>query len=310
MAAYIRKLLAFALFAAPVYTLLVVVWGEVGTDGLRRNLRYSMGGYGHLHSRLADLRERDSVEVLVLGSSHAYRGFDPRIFAGEGIDLFVLGGSGMTPLQTEVLLHRHLHQLKPRLVIVEVYPGTFVNEGVESALDLIANSGVDRHALRMAAHLNHVKVWHAFVNGTYRHALGRDAAFVEPARVDMDTYVRGGYVERDMATLDTLRRVFPVRQPPRTEQLHAFERVMALLEAHGVPTVLVEMPVTNKLYASILERAAYDSLFHRHDPYINMQGRVALDDEAHFYDKGHMNQEGVERTNRALIGILRREGLL
>ena len=82
-------------------------------------------------------RKIKNVDVLFLGSSHAYRGFDPRIFRKRGYSSFNLGSSAQTPSQTKVWLKRYLKHLNPKIVIYEVYPGTFSSDGIEASLDLV-----------------------------------------------------------------------------------------------------------------------------------------------------------------------------
>ena len=52
-----------------------------------------------MYLRKIDADTTINIDVLVLGSSHAYRGFDPRIFKKAGIKLFNFGSSGQTLLQ-------------------------------------------------------------------------------------------------------------------------------------------------------------------------------------------------------------------
>ena len=70
---------------------------------LNNNLIYKQRG-GHLHSRLLEINKHQNVDVLFLGSSHAYRGFDTRIFKESGIASFNLGSSSQAPVQSLLLL--------------------------------------------------------------------------------------------------------------------------------------------------------------------------------------------------------------
>ena len=58
----------------------------------------------------------------------------------NNLKTFNLGSSSQTPIQTKMLLDEHLDRLNPKLVVFEVYPVVFQLEGVESALDFIANT--------------------------------------------------------------------------------------------------------------------------------------------------------------------------
>ena len=65
-----------------------------------------MGCYGHTFTRMQDAQKTKNVDVLIVGSSHAYRGIDPRILQKDGISAFNLGSSAQTPINTKVLLHQ------------------------------------------------------------------------------------------------------------------------------------------------------------------------------------------------------------
>ena len=102
---------------------------------LNQILIIELDSYGHMYSRISEIKNQEDVDILFLGSSHAYRGFDTRIFLENGYKSFNLGSSAQTPTQTKVLVERYLGSLNPELVIYEVYPKTFTMDGVESSLD-------------------------------------------------------------------------------------------------------------------------------------------------------------------------------
>ena len=67
------------------------------SDGLVRpgdvpiNVKYIIGAYGHMNSRIKDLATVENVDVLFLGSSTRTEVFDPRILPRFGIKSFNLG---------------------------------------------------------------------------------------------------------------------------------------------------------------------------------------------------------------------------
>lgn len=159
MRQFLRSSGQFLLFATAFYVVVLLLWGWLMPARFTPNLRYVAGGYGHMHTRLQEVKTLDSIDILFLGSSHAYRGFDPRIFGDAGYTVFNLGSSAQTPEQTLVLLRKYLPQLHPNMVIFEVYPATFANSGVESSLDLISNSRPDFLTLQMAFSINDIRTY-------------------------------------------------------------------------------------------------------------------------------------------------------
>ena len=45
-----------------------------------------------------EVRRHEDVDIVFVGSSHAYRSFDPRFFAREGLTTFNIGTRAQTPL--------------------------------------------------------------------------------------------------------------------------------------------------------------------------------------------------------------------
>jgi hypothetical protein len=89
------------------------------------------------------LQELDSLQpnpnmYLILGSSHAYRGYDPDIFKKEKITVFNAGSSAQSLECSYVLLRYYAN--KSKKLILDIYPGTLSKSTEESQLTLIQNS--------------------------------------------------------------------------------------------------------------------------------------------------------------------------
>lgn len=140
-----------------------MVWGSLMPSDLNKNLNYRRGASGYTYTRLHEVEKYKNVDILFLGSSHTYRGFDPRIFQLYGYSSFNIGTSSQTPLQTEVLLKKYIGHLKPSSVVFEVYPYVFSSDGVESSVDLIANDNIDKNTFLMAAKINNIKTYNTLL---------------------------------------------------------------------------------------------------------------------------------------------------
>jgi hypothetical protein len=269
------------------------------------NLNYRLGSKGHSYSRFKEAKNVESVDLLILGSSHALRGFDPRIFAEAGFTTFNLGSSSQTPIQTLTILHRYLDKINPSFVIYEVYPETFEKDGVESALDIIANDRNDYHSLLMSLKVNHIKVYNTLMYAVMRDALKMNTSFNEPEikKKEKDRYIPGGYVEREIEYFK------PYLQPVHTidvknQQLNAFNQILSILRDKKINFFLVYAPITKSNYLSYSNSAEYDSLMNISGNYFNFNELLDLNDSIHFYDGDHLNQLGVNIFNKSLIEIL------
>ncbi len=147
--------------------------GRLCTYFFEKNLNYRIGSYGHMFSRIKEIPNLKEIDILFLGSSHSYRGFDTRIFKKNNLNTFNLGSSGQTPLQTEILMKRYLKIIKPKLIIFEVYPNTFSIDGVESTLDIIANDEIDFEIIKLAFKQNNIKIYNTLLYGLYYDILNK-----------------------------------------------------------------------------------------------------------------------------------------
>lgn len=306
MKAFLLDCFKFAVFLPPCYLIVLILWGEVTPGFLQNNLNYRLGAYGHMHSRIAEARREPRARVLVMGSSHAYRGFDPRIFEEAGLTMFNLGSSAQTPLQTEILLNRYLERINPELVVLEVYPVTFTIDGIESALDLIANDPETDSLWEMAATLNNIAVWHNLIYGHYRRFFRRDQHFIEDPFKAFDTYIQGGYVEKNLNYRRNVRLPDSEKLQFLDYQKEAFLRIVHILRASGVPFVFVQAPITIRKGQTLENMNDFNDWVSSLGPHLNFNGLLDLDDELHFYDPQHLNQNGVRIFNQALIPEIER----
>jgi hypothetical protein len=301
MRKFIKSVFLFIPFVVTLYILLVLAWGEFVPRSFSPNL--VLGSNGHTYTRLQEARNTSGVDILFLGSSHTYRGFDPRIFEMNGCTSFNMGSPFQSPIQTEMLLKRYLDQVNPRLVIYEVYPLTFATDGLESSLDLIANDRNDFSSVRLALRNNHVKVYNSLLYGFYKDLFKSDNPFGEEMVTGDDKYIAGGYVEKKIkyfghTTYEDQEWNF------RPEQFRAFENIIEMFRESGIDYILVQAPITGALYRSYTNNEFFDSIMDRSGVYLNFNNLITLNDSLHFFDSHHLNQTGVEIFNNRLINKL------
>jgi len=291
----------FALFGVIFYLALLIFWVELIPGAFRPNASYKVGAFGHLRSRIEEINYYENVDVLFLGSSHAYRGFDTRIFNKSGIKTFNLGSSSQTPVQTQVLLSRYVNVLNPKTVVYEVYPETFMLDGVESSIDLLANDRNDWRSVEMSMTIGSINVFNSLFYAFVADWTGRNDKFVEPRVQGGDQYISGGYVEREVLEYCTPSRFDSKMLYQKYYQWVVFEEIVKSLKARGIKVILVFAPVTKYLYESYSNVEAFDSLMAASAEYYNFNEILSLEDTIHFYDYHHLNQRGVELFNRKFL---------
>jgi hypothetical protein len=282
----------------------MISFGLLFPSGMNKNMNYPLGGNGYMNSRIKDIPLNQNCDVLILGSSHAYRSFDPRIFSRYHINSFNLGSSSQTPIETELLVNKYIDLLKPKTVIYEVYPVTFTEDGVESALDLLANDALDINTLKMVFKLNQIKVYNTFLYACFRQLFFLNNSFSEPIKKGDDTYIEGGFVEKKLSYYHQSELPKISKIIFNQNQVIAFENTVSKMQQKGIKVILVQAPITHQLHHSFLNRNEIDNYFHSKDEgYYNYNG-LNLSDE-YFYDADHLNQNGVEVFNKKLIEHLK-----
>ena len=297
---FVKYSIAFLGFSILIYFILIFIWGSVMPIWLNSNLIYKQRG-GHLYSRLSELNKYQNVDVLFLGSSHSYRGFDTRIFKQRGIHSFNLGSSSQAPVQSLLLLKKYIDNLQPKQIIFEVCPQSLSSDGIESALDIISNDKIDFQTIKMAIKLNHIKVYNTLIYSSIRQLLNLDKDFVEAQRIGKDTYISGGYVQRDNIQFEYKS---PLEKSINPEQMMAFKELVNWVKSKDIELILVQAPVTTIEYNSYDDNISFDKLMQDYSRYYNFNALITLEDSLHFYDPHHLNQLGVETFNSDLIDLL------
>lgn len=290
-----------------VLTFLVLCRTQVGsTPSILRSNNYYAFLSGTDQERFEGFDTTRRYDVVVLGSSHAYRGYDPALFAARGWDLHVLGSSAQTAMHGHYLLRDLLPSGRTGLLIIDLYaPTTWMQDGLESTSLLTRNLPWDRTARSISWAQQDLRAWNMWMLrliGTNERPL--------PA----DTTCRSGYCPQPDSLHRAVQPVPPRAFTPLPHQLEHFRRMLALADERGIPTVLV----THYLHGSS-DRALHEA-FHRqvmeelraypHIRYIDLAYGHAADDRHHFHDQGHLNQAGVDLFNDQLMDSLVTLGLL
>lgn len=309
MTTFIKKLSFFILFTIFSYVLVIIIGGRISPRFV--NVHYKRGGIGYLNSRLKEVKNTKDVDILFLGNSHTYRAFDPRIFSKHNFKTFNLGSSAQTPIQTQILLKRYLNELNPKLIIWEVSPLILTSDGVESTIDLISNDKINMDDIKLSFRVNNMKVYNTLIFALSK--LSQIDSYVEPIRKDNNTYISGGFVERDLIFNKPPKSIKENEignpKPFKDIQQSAFEDIVNLLRISNIPYILVQTPTTKDYQSDFFnEKGKFDSLMNKYGEYYNFNSLDLFDDSLHFYDNHHLNQNGVILYDSIIINNLNLRG--
>ncbi len=234
-------------------------------------------------------------DAIVLGSSHAYRGYDPRIFEQSGMNLFNAGTSSQNAKGSLVLYNEYLRN-RTDVFILDIYDPVFELEGTESNMRLIQNVPTNEAAVAL--------VQQEFKMYTVNAMAVRLASLNVKDEAPNNDYVKNGFCEKKgiLYAVEPLNdSVFDANE----EMFVAFETLIKQMQADGKRIVLCSHP----LPASAGLHNYHDKFLARFTPLIQRLGVPYIDLTYYsegfgvneFADLSHLNQQGVELYNRLLL---------
>ena len=303
MLKFFKKIMFITLISLVTTLVGVKVFGDFNQYLKTSFLKYPLGGGGHTYSRLSEVENIENIDILFLGSSHSYRGFDTRIFSNYGYSTFNLGTSSQTPIQSKFLLKKYIKQLNPKIIVFDLYHKTSSIKGVESAIDIISNSkNLSCFELKMFLEIGDVEVIKTFIYSFINKSLLKEK-FQEETLKKYDKYVKGGFVEKS-SVYSKCESGFPkiFENKLSKKQLSAIDDIINICKSNNVKIILVNTPLKKQYNLSYDHNIYFDSLMNSKAEYINFNTlNLSLNDTIHFYDKDHLSQKGVELFNKYFI---------
>ena len=295
----IRNSLKVLLAAAVVYVAVIFIFSNVIFIDRRMALFFIPNLQRNGGQELQMMHDLTSIHikynVVVLGSSHAYRGYDPRIFEREGLSLFNAGTSAQNAKGSLVLYNEYLKD-RGDIFILDVYDPVFELEGTESNMRLIQNVSTHEAALALVQ-----EEWKMYTV----NALAVRLASLQPRdEAPNADYVKNGFCEKKgiLYALEPLNdSVFDANE----EMFEAFEALVKQMQADGKRVVLCSHP----LPASAGLHNYHDKFLERFTPFIQRYSLTYIDLTYYtegfglneFADLSHLNQQGVELYDRLLL---------
>ncbi len=301
MRRFVKRILIFTSSCILIYVVSVISIGLISNNGLGKNFVFPIGNYGHSMLRLNEVKTHSRVDILILGSSHAYRGFDPRIFKKHQFDIFNLGLSSETPIQSYFLLKKYYSQLQPKIVIQEIYPLLLENDGTENNSFLLANEPIDMPLTKLAFNNFNLQNLNAWIYGAFRTILHLNDQIELPEKFGEDTYIAGGYSQKDEVPLDTSKTLIAREYIPLKEQIVALDSIQQFCKSKSCSLYFVITPVTSVEKHHILNWSRIIQQIEDIHSVHDFSRLPVLHDTLHFYDSDHLNQKGVEIFNPILI---------
>lgn len=260
---------------------------------------------GDTWQRFQEFDPKVRHDAIIIGSSQAYRGYDPYVFQEHGFKVFNLGSNAQTPLNTYPLIEHFLDSAHCPLLIFDVSIGTFASTGLESTADLTQNQPSDAAAMDMAVAMRDLRGLNMLTLRTL-------------ARRDKPYYTSPNYQGLGFCaysdSINTEASLQPVRQKdilPR--QRHYFEACVRLCHERGIRLVVTSPYARRDRRGSAhLVLATYmDSVLTGTGvPYLDYTDSPGIDDLHWFADEGHLNTTGARIFTGHLMDSLESLGYL
>jgi len=299
---FIKRVLYFILYLPIVYIIFLFVSIPILPKHLQRNIHYVRFNGDYLYTKTAEADTVKKLDILVLGASGAYRSFDPRIFKKNGMRMLTLGSSSQTPVQTQYLVNKYINKIKTKMVIYNVDYIMFGIDPLESSLDFFSNAHhFDRQLLSMAFEQKSIVGFNTFTYAWLNSLWKNDKK--EPASIGLDTYISDGFVERKISkhqySGEHLKKI-SVNVDPK--QFQIFLDICKNISNKGIKIIIVQTPTSIDTYRSIKNKDSIQQLFSsfKSAPYLNFNDTTVFKNNL-FFDKTHLNQQGVEIFDDILI---------
>jgi len=299
---FIKKILIFITISTIFYIIAVIFFASAfGTN--QKNLKF-IPNKSWTKQTLKEATDFGPVDILFIGSSHAYRGYDVRLWRSIGKS-FNLGTTGQTPVQTLYLLKKFYKNLNPKFVIIDIYFPLFESDGIESSVDILSNfydlSNYKLFLLSPNPIVLNTLIYSYFYELKNRIGLNNNKKS-EDYFNENDIYITGGFVQikNQYYNSDEISNKRNIKMSGN--QTRAFERIIRFLKKNKIKYIIVHAPITSKEFSSYANVTELDSYFKKFGIYINFnEVPLPLFDDIHFHDKHHLNQYGVNIFNKRLI---------
>ena len=262
---------------------------------------------GDTYQRFNEFEKNKKFEVIILGSSHAYHGYDSRIFKASALNAFNLGTSGQSIFNTELIAKNLLNHSNCKLVVLDIYPGTFQTDGFESTSDLIANISSHSAAIEIAKGQKDIRVINMLALRFLSHK------FSNPIYQD-ENYVNGGYViRRDSVKKDFDFESYLSEYELTSKNLNALKNLLLYFNEQNIKCIVVNHPMPLKISPEkfeLFDREIQAVVKLTGHEFKNFASGHDLDTKNHFYDHHHLNHAGVSIYNEQLIAYLKQNSYL
>jgi hypothetical protein len=273
-------------------------------------------GNGKSEMRFREADHLDHADIVFVGPSSTTRDYDTRVFKAAGLTGMVLGSPGATPVHMFYTLRRYI-RLRPSLVLVDITPDGWRDNGVTGVGDLVVSGGfAPKDGIEMALTL---RQWTPLLLSVSLWLAPRQPRIVADTEEEMDYitvchYMEGGWC---IGTRAAAREMSATPIPDNATYDEYVARTVRLAREHGARVVMIALPISKDNVAAIpnwsAKLAKMRTLAHSLGAEFMDYSEPANDPFTYpddFDDLAHLNGAAATRFTTLLLGDLVRAGIL
>ncbi|MBN4082109.1 hypothetical protein JYT21_00235 [bacterium AH-315-B15] len=308
---FTKSILLFVILSGGIFITMYLAFALIKYKDVpllnRTNTFYSVKG-NMIYDRFHEFDENEDWDVIIFGSSHAYRAYDPKIFEEEGLKTYNLGSGAQSIVDTYHIINNI--KVLPELLIIDLFSGSFELDRIESASKLIPNVKSPELAKEIA--FSDYK-WQ-LTNCYALRLLNKHESPVYIESESSDVYYRGYVSCPDSIKTEMDYSNLGEEFEPNELSQEYFQKLLNLLVERSAKVVFTSQPLPKPIQNTEMEemekyiRKTIDGRFY----YWNMS--IDLSDKFHpsnhFFDESHLNEAGVKIYNQFLIKNLWETGFI
>jgi hypothetical protein len=267
---------------------------------------------GDTYEKYKEFSKASAYDVVIAGSSRAYRGYSPFIFDSAGYNCFNLGTSAQSIKNTYFIIKHYLNADNCKLLIVDVFAGAFTKNQLESSSDLVENLNDPSAAYDVAMHNKDIRTLNI---ATLRFLTEKDQPYFSK-----NDYSGKGYSEKGDSLSKKQQNDFFAKKKVNhkkleidEEQIGYFNKIVELCADKKIKVVFVYSPVSYfydySIHNTFVEKLK--PVIEKYQvPFYDFSKCESISTPYHFYDESHLNSAGVMLFNNALIHQLKQDKVL
>ncbi len=299
MKLFLKRIFFFFILISVLYVPGLLLIDVMLPSIYKPNILYQAGN-GLVQKKIEESDTLSKVDVLFLGSSHAYNTFDPSIFETENIASYNWGTSQQTHPQTQMVLDEYLLKLDPQLVVYEVFPEMFAMSGRASMADFLnATRPFEVDFVEIFEYENSIVLINTYLVKKARKFLGIEE---KNQNFKFDNRYYRGYVKIE-SNSNSIKESVKIKWTPRQNQLRAFEENIEFLKENQIPYILVIAPYA---FSYNNPNDVKNYLVNKGELY-DYNELIDFEPSKDFSDLHHINHQGATKVNLHLRNVLKKK---